>query len=230
MEPKIIVVDDDPMILKRAWNILSEAGMKVVVLKNGEQLLDFISENGAPDLVLLDIHMPGMDGFDTLRKLRLSERGKEETPVIFLTAKEDEETEAKGLEYGAMDYIKKPFAASILVLRVRHAIELVHLQKDLANEVKKKTLEHERLFIHVVRSLADAIDAKDTYTNGHSLRVAKYSREIACRYGYDEKRQEELYMIGLLHDVGKIGVPDSIINKTDKLTDEEFEQIGRAHV
>ena len=79
--------------------------------------------------------------------------------------------------------------------------------------------------MHVVHSLADAIDAKDTYTNGHSGRVAKYSKEIARRYGYSEKAQGDIYMMGLLHDVGKIGVPDAVINKPAKLTDEEFAMI-----
>ena len=79
----------------------------------------------------------------------------------------------------------------------------------------------------MVQSLADAIDAKDTYTNGHSGRVAEYSREIAKRYGYNTKEQSDIYMMGLLHDVGKIGVPDVVINKPGRLTDEEFEQIKR---
>ncbi|MBE6096881.1 MAG: transporter substrate-binding domain-containing protein [Schwartzia succinivorans] len=92
---------------------------------------------------------------------------------------------------------------------------------------RKSKRERERL-IHVVASLADAIDAKDAYTNGHSRRVAEYSREIARRFGYDENAQSKVYMMGLLHDVGKIGVPDAVINKTGKLTDEEFELI-KAH-
>ena len=92
---------------------------------------------------------------------------------------------------------------------------------------RKSKRERERL-IHVVASLADAIDAKDAYTNGHSRRVAEYSKEIARRFGYDENAQSKVYMMGLLHDVGKIGVPDAVINKTGKLTDEEFEMI-KAH-
>ena len=79
--------------------------------------------------------------------------------------------------------------------------------------------------LHVVQALAEAIDAKDTYTNGHSGRVADYAKEIAKRYGYTKEQQEEIYMMGLLHDVGKIGVSDAVINKPGKLTDEEFDQI-----
>ena len=103
--------------------------------------------------------------------------------------------------------------------------ELIQLKDHLEDEVEIKTRENESLELHVVQTLAEAIDAKDTYTNGHSSRVALYSREIAKRAGYSEKDQNEIYMMGLLHDVGKIGVPDAVINKPGKLTDEEFDQI-----
>lgn len=221
----IIVVDDDISNLKIAGHILSKENMRVTALKSGKALLDYIAEKGVPDLVLLDIRMPEMDGFETLAKLREQEAEGEEVPVIFLTADENEETETKGLSLGAMDFIKKPFVPDVLTLRARHIIELNHLQKNLELEVDKKTQENERLFIHVVQALAEAIDAKDTYTNGHSGRVAQYAREIARRYGYKGKRLDDIYMMGLLHDVGKIGIPDAIINKPAKLTDEEFEAI-----
>jgi response regulator RpfG family c-di-GMP phosphodiesterase len=169
--------------------------------------------------------MPVMDGFETMRRLRAMERKVADIPVIFLTADESEEAEKMGLSLGAMDFIKKPFVPEILLLRVRHIIELVRLQRSLSNEVEKKTRENNTLFLHVVQALAESIDAKDTYTNGHSGRVAEYSREIAKRYGYRDKMLEDIYMLGLLHDVGKIGIPDAIINKPDKLTDEEFEII-----
>jgi putative two-component system response regulator len=227
MNPQIIVVDDDPIILKRAWSILGEADMKVVVLKSGEQLLKHLKDNPAPDLILLDVRMPEMDGFETLTALRKTEKPGQETPVIFLTASEEDDVETKGLQLGAMDYIRKPFIPDVLVLRVSHAVELVRLQRDLEKEVLEKTRENEQLFFHVVASLAQAIDAKDTYTNGHSGRVADYSKEIARRYGYDEKAQDDIYMMGLLHDVGKIGVPDEVINKPGRLTDEEFALIKK---
>ena len=124
-----------------------------------------------------------------------------------------------------MDFIKKPFVPEVLTLRVRHIIELVRLQKNLADEVEIKTQENENLSLRIVQTLAEAIDAKDNYTNGHSGRVAKYTREIARRFGYSQKRQDEIYMMGLLHDVGKIGVPDAVINKPAKLTEEEYAQI-----
>ena len=220
----VIVVDDDETNLKIAGRILSRAYMRVTAMKSGRALLDFIREREVPDMILLDIKMPGMDGFETLTALRAVDKGRH-VPVIFLTSDEKEGTEVKGLAMGAVDFIKKPFVPEVLTLRVRHMIDLDHLQRNLANEVEKKTRENERLFLHVVSSLASAIDAKDTYTNGHSGRVAQYSREIARRAGYDGDRLEDIYMMGLLHDVGKIGIPDAVINKPARLTDEEYDII-----
>lgn len=225
MSDWVIVVDDDVTNLKMAGTILSKNNMRVTALKSGQALLNFIAENDSPDLILLDINMPEMDGFETLRALRKTEGGKDPIPVIFLTADENEESEKMGLSLGAMDFIKKPFVPDVLTLRVRNSIDLDHLKKDLQKEVEKKSKENEKLFLHVVASLAEAIDAKDTYTNGHSGRVAEYSKEIARLHGYGPKQQNDIYMMGLLHDVGKIGVPDAVINKPAKLSDEEYEII-----
>ena len=222
----IIVVDDDENNLMMAGHILSTAHMKVTAMKSGRDLLAFLKEREVPDLILLDIKMPGMDGFETLTELRKLEKAKE-VPVIFLTADEKSETEAIGLSLGAVDFIKKPFVPEVLKLRVRHMIDLDQLQRNLAQEVEKKTKENQILFLHIVSSLAAAIDAKDKYTNGHSSRVAEYSREMARRFGYSEEKMREIYMMGLLHDVGKIGVPDAVINKPGKLTDEEFALIKK---
>ena len=220
----VVVVDDDVTNLKMAGTILSRQHMRVTALKSGRALLDYVRDN-RPDLILLDVRMPEMDGFETLRRLKQETSSGQEIPVIFLTADENAESEMKGLELGAMDFIKKPFVPEVLTLRVRHIIELVRLQKNLADEVEIKTQENENLSLRIVQTLAEAIDAKDNYTNGHSGRVAKYTREIARRFGYSQKRQDEIYMMGLLHDVGKIGVPDAVINKPAKLTEEEYAQI-----
>ena len=219
----VIIVDDDITNLKMAGTILSRHNMRVTALKSGASLLEYLKEN-TPDLILLDIKMPGMDGFQTMEKLKESESGRN-IPVIFLTADENQESETRGLKLGAMDFIKKPFVPEVLVLRVQHTIQLVRLQRDLEAEVVREEKENENLSIHVIEALAAAIDAKDAYTNGHSGRVAKYAMEIARRYGYSQKHLEQIYMMGLLHDVGKIGIPDAIINKPTRLTDEEYGMI-----
>lgn len=232
MNDWILVVDDDTSNLKMASRILSAEKLRVSCLKSGEDAIKFLHEN-RPDLILLDIHMPGMDGFDTIAILKESEVTSG-IPVIFLTADDDSNTELRGLEAGAVDFIKKPFVPEVLLLRVRHTIDLIRLQTDLSREVERKTQEvteqHERLeriSMQIVKTLSGAIDAKDTYTNGHSTRVAEYSREIARRAGFSKAMQNDIYMMGLLHDVGKIGIPDAIINKPEKLTDEEYSIIQR---
>ena len=226
MEERVVVVDDDAVVLRNAGNVLSECGIKVTCLKSGKLLLDYVAKN-AVNLLLLDIRMPEPDGFETLRLLRDWEEknGKEQIPVIFFTANDDGESETTGLSLGAMDFIRKPFVAEVLKLRVRHLLDLIRLQRDLHEEVARKTAEIEEAALHMVQTLAGAIDAKDAYTNGHSSRVAEYAREIAGRFGYTPKQQDEIYMMGLLHDVGKIGIPDAVINKPGRLTDEEFAMI-----
>ena len=126
------------------------------------------------------------------------------------------------------------FARRLLTFLDVTTHELENLRENLSEEVDRKTEEIIRqqnelnqAHLRIVMTLSNAIDAKDAYTNGHSLRVAKYAAEIAKRFGYDQHRQDEVYMIGLLHDVGKIGVPDAIINKPGRLTDEEFAEIRK---
>ena len=227
MDNWILIVDDDTANLRLASHILSQENMRVSCLKSGEAAIQFLKGNH-PDLILLDLHMQGINGFETIAKIK-ENPFTSDIPVIFLTADEDAHTETRALVAGAMDFIKKPFVPEVLLLRVKHTVELVRLQTDLAKEVRRKTrevvAEHERvnrISIQIVKALSGAIDAKDTYTNGHSTRVAEYAREIAKRYGFTETMQNDIYMMGLLHDIGKIGIPDEIINKPGKLNEEEY--------
>ena len=129
----VVVVDDDVTNLKMAGRILSKNNMRVTALKSGMALLDYIKTN-KPDLILLDIKMPGLDGFETMRRLQEQMNPSEKIPVIFLTADDSQDAETHGLALGAMDFIKKPFIPDVLVLRVRHTIDLVRLQHDLEQE------------------------------------------------------------------------------------------------
>ena len=222
----VVVVDDEDCNRKIVSRILSKRGFMVTALESGAELLDYIIvHKNKPDLILLDIIMPKLDGFETLQRLQEGMKDDEQIPVVFLTGEGSDEAEMKGLRLGAEDFIRKPIYADVLIHRVSRIIELTLLHRSMAQEIEKKVAECESLSRHVVKALAEAIDAKDKYTNGHSDRVAEYSREIARRYGYSEKAQDDIYMMSLLHDVGKIGVPKSVINKPGKLTDEEFELI-----
>ena len=177
--------------------------------------------------------MPVMDGFQFIEKLRGTEEYKD-IPIIMLTADNDRDTEVRGFQAGVMDFIAKPFVNEIMVQRVGRILELSRLQKNLQYEVEVQTRKAEerrnqveKLSEEGMMTLANTIDAKDPYTNGHSLRVAKYSKEIAKRAGKTKQEQKEIYQMALLHDIGKIGVPDDIINKDTRLTEEEYAAIRK---
>ncbi|MCI6653682.1 MAG: response regulator [Clostridium sp.] len=225
---QILVVDDKKTNLMLAEKILQEE-FNVSMAQSGTEAIAFLEKN-IVDLVLLDLHMPDMNGFEVMSEIRHNENITVDLPVIFLTADDDKAMEVRSFKEGAQDFIAKPFVPEIMIQRVRRVIQLDKLQKNLQDEIDKQTRKAEekkkqfqRLSIQVMQSLAGAIDAKDRYTKGHSQRVAMYSREIAGRYGYDEEKQEDVYFAGMLHDIGKIGIPNEIINKTGKLTDEEYE-------
>ena len=133
MSDWILVVDDDTQNLKMASRILSGEKLRVSCLKSGGDTIKFLQEN-RPDLILLDIHMPGMDGFETITAIR-ENKETADIPIIFLTADDDSNTEKRGLEAGTMDFIKKPFVPEVLLLRVRHTLDLIRLQTDLEKEV-----------------------------------------------------------------------------------------------
>ena len=220
----VIIVDDDESSLESTGDILRAHGMLVTLLKSGQELIDMTKEH-KPDLILLDLHMADMDGFETMRQLRIQVDPYNDIPVIFFTEEGDGKEEVRCLKLGAMDFIRRPLSPEVLIQRVIHTIELKHLQNNLAATVHRKTQESENLSMHVLHSLTEAIDAKDQYTNSHSTHVAEYAKEISRRYGYTETKQEEIYLMGLLHDIGKIGIPDAIINKPGKLSFEEYELI-----
>jgi len=227
MSDWILVVDDDAINLKIASKTLVASGFRASCVKSGHAALEFL-KNNKPNLILLDISMPEMDGFETLHNLK-EKAETSDIPVIFLTANDNQDTEVRGFKCGAVDFIKKPFVPEILLQRVGRTIELDTLRKNLASEVKRQTqmaIERqnkiERMSIQIVKTISGAIDAKDEYTNGHSNRVAEYSRKIAEKLGKTKDEQSNIYILGLLHDVGKIGIPDAIINKTSCLTDEEY--------
>jgi len=166
---------------------------------------------------------------EVLEKMKESNTLKD-IPVIFLTA--DMALEAYGFEMGAVDFILKPFMPDVVQLRVKRILNYEYLQANLAEEVEKQTkladarrASMQRIFEQTVFALAQAIDAKDTYTHGHSRRVAEYARQIARVAGEGPEDQRYIYYMGLLHDVGKIGVSNAVINKPGPLTEEEYTEV-----
>ena len=225
----ILIVDDDRMNLRFAEHMLSST-YNVVLANSYKEALDYLAKE-QPALALLDVHMPEMNGFELLTEIRKIKHCND-LPVVFLTADSDRETEVRVFREGAQDYIQKPLVPEVVLERIKRILSLRELQVSLESEVDRRTAELEDsrhklqiLSLQVVKTLASAIDTKDRYTNGHSSRVAKYSKEIARRAGKPVEFQDEIYFVALLHDIGKIGVPDNILNKNSRLTDAEYETI-----
>lgn len=221
----VMVVDDTPSNLQNAMQVLADT-YKVVPVKSGSAAMATL-EKIVPDLILLDIEMPEMDGFETLRCIKKDDRCKN-TPVIFLTSHTDKENEIKGFNEGAADFIMKPFVPEIMLVRIASQLQYSALVHEFEKEVAKKAKEIESLTFQAISAIAKTVDAKDKYTRQHSARVAKYSREIAIRSGlFSEEENDIIYRTALLHDIGKIGIPDSILNKKDRLSDDEFNKMKK---
>ena len=221
---RVVVVDDEVMSLKIAKKVFDKGGIDGSYFSSGEAAFEYLDGGNVPDLILLDVHMPDINGFDILKRLK-AEPACRNVPVVFLTGDGDVRTETEGLHAGAADFIRKPFSPEVLLKRVRNIVELNRLHDSMAHEIREKTEKLSHAYLQIVQALAASVDAKDRYTHGHSSRVAQYAKEIARRAGYNEREQDQVYMMGLLHDVGKIGIQDAIINKKDRLTEEEYAQI-----
>ncbi|MBR2764840.1 MAG: response regulator [Blautia sp.] len=218
----ILVVDDNRTNLQIIREVL-EAEYTLMLAISGEMALKFLTKK-KPDLILLDLMMPGMSGKETFFRIRETPENQS-IPVIFLTANQDEDVEVECLNMGASDFITKPIVPEILKRRIGKTIELEDLHKRLQEKVEEKTLEVEVLALQAIGAIVHTIEAKDDVTQGHSVRVAHYSRAIARALGYDEQLVARVYQTALLHDVGKIGIPDSILKKKGRLTPDEYNQI-----
>ena len=216
---RILVVDDSTTILRFVEDILKEKYNPVLV-KSGELALAYLAENQV-DMVLLDIFMPKMDGFETFKRIQEMEP-KRDVPVVFFTSGVEAETEVKALAMGAKDFIRKPFVPQVMLNRINNILELDELTKNLERKVEQKTRQVEQLSFEIIATIASMIEAKDKYTKGHSIRVAEYSAMLAEALGWDEEKVKNLKYIALLHDIGKVGIPDRVLNKPGKLTDNEF--------
>lgn len=215
----IYIVDDSKTILKHAEGVLI-GRYDVSLFQSGKDALEQMVSH-PPNLVLLDINMPEMNGYEVFQNMK-DHTKLQRIPVIFLTADTKQESELMGLEMGAMDYITKPFAPLVMQQRIARILELDDFRKHLEHLVDLKTEEVEKLFIQAITTITYAVDAKDRYTKGHSVRVAQYALAIAQKLNWSKQDCLNLYYTALLHDIGKIGIPDSILNKPSKLTDEEY--------
>ena len=221
---RILVVDDDKLNLRVAETILEDI-YEVDCVSTGEAALEFL-EKIVPDLILLDLYMPGMDGRETINCIMASKEWQK-IPIICLTADTNPDTETECLNIGASDFITKPFVPQVVRSRISRTLELNELRNDLETRLAQKTKLVEKVTLNSIMAIANTIDVKDAYTSGHSFRVAKCSEAIARKLGWNEDEVQNIHYIALLHDIGKIGIPDAILNKPGMLTEEEFSIIKK---
>ncbi len=223
---KLLVVDDEPVNLKLLQAILHDA-YTMVFAKNGADALLRAGEN--PDLILLDIMMPEMDGYEVCRRLKAAEETRN-IPVIFITAMDADDDETRGFEMGAVDYITKPIKAAKVRARVRTHLELKDARQKLENQnvileekVREKTRELRETQLETIQRLGIAAEYKDQDTGLHIKRMSYMCEEIARAAGFDRNRAELILFASPMHDVGKIGIPDRILLKPDRLDPGEWE-------
>jgi putative two-component system response regulator len=211
MSAKILVVDDEPSIVDVLTRFLSREGYSVVTAANGREALERV-EQESPDLILLDVTMPELDGFTVCERLKEDERTAL-IPITMLTGLDDREHRTRGIEAGADDFLTKPFEQSILRARIRSQLRLKRLTDQL---------EHTE---NVIFMLAQAVEEKDAYTEGHLRRLRAYGVQLALACELPTHEVVAVRYGGILHDIGKIGVSEAILRKPGPLTQEEATQM-----
>jgi len=221
-QPRILVIDDESIARITIDALLSSENYEMYFAENGEDGISIAAEIH-PDIILLDVMMPGMNGFETCQKIR-SMSTLAEVPILLVTALDDRESRMAGLQAGADDFITKPYDIFELQVRIqnmtrlnryrllteqRHEMELLHKEVVLAYD---KTIE----------GWSRALDLRDKETEGHTQRVSEMTLQLARNSGLDEKALVHIKRGALLHDVGKLGIPDSILLKPEGLNEDEW--------
>ncbi|HZX27893.1 MAG TPA: two-component system response regulator [Telluria sp.] len=236
MKPTILVVDDTPDNIDLLCDILGET-YRTKVATSGERALKIANGDPRPDLILLDIMMPGMSGYEVCMALKASDATRD-IPIIFVTAMSEVTDEQKGLELGAVDYITKPVSAPIVLARIKTHLSLKRVHdflKDqnqfLESEVVRRTREIAALQDVTIHAMASLAETRDNETGNHIRRTSHYVKELAeylrehPRFGYflTETNIELLFKSAPLHDIGKVGIPDRILLKPGRFEPHEFE-------
>lgn len=231
----ILIVDDDPDIRAALTRILQAREYQVLAATNGDEAVAQLEQAGPVPLVISDIHMPGRDGLWLLGELQ---RRFPDSAVIMLTGDADVSTAVECLTRGAMDYLPKPMLVGEVQARVEQALEKRRLrlevrrlreryQADLERQVLELSRKNEAMFLAQVQMAVRMLEAKDRYTRGHSDRVADYAVATARVLGVPAATLEEIRLGGSLHDIGKIGTRDAVLNKPGPLTADEVDEVRR---
>ncbi|MBZ0170044.1 metal-dependent phosphohydrolase [Candidatus Methylomirabilis lanthanidiphila] len=210
----ILVVDDQEVNTTLVETILAPQGYEIILALDGERALELVTAR-SPDLILLDVIMPGMSGFEVCARLKQDERTRL-IPIVMITSLSDLQDRIRGIEVGADDFLSKPFHPAELSARVRSLLKLKQITDELEDAED------------ILCTLALSVEAKDAYTDGHCERLSRYSVALGRSLGLPLEQLKALHRGGYLHDVGKIAVPESILNKRSELTEEES-RIIREH-
>ncbi|BCS97962.1 two-component system response regulator [Desulfoluna limicola] len=220
----ILIVDDEPINREVIKHIL-KAHYNLIFAENGFKALALASSQ-LPDLILLDVMMPEMNGYQACRSLKKDPRTRN-IPVIFVTAMTETDDEKTGLEIGAADYITKPISPPILKARIATHLALYNQNRTLDAKVRARTIELNNTRLEIIQRLGRASEYKDDETGLHILRMSHYARLLGEAIGLDEVEVDRLYNAAPMHDIGKIGIPDNILQKPRALTREEWNIMKR---
>ncbi len=215
----ILCIDDTKTNLMLLNNILGKEGYKTTLLESGTEALKYLQKNTDVDLILLDIMMPELDGYQVCHAIKHSKSKISKIPIIFLTAVTDIKGIEKAFEEGSVDYLTKPFNKAELLARIKTHLSLKFLQEQELQNIQKE----------LIFMLSSLTDRHSEETGNHVRRVAEYSKLIATLLGFDEERAKLIHLASAMHDIGKITVPEQILNKTSKLNDDEY-KIMKKHV
>jgi putative two-component system response regulator len=225
----VLVVDDNSTNIDLLVSTL-KADYRLGIAKNGFKAIDYALEY-LPDLILLDVMMPEMNGYEVCKRLK-AESSTKNIPIIFITALTETGHKTKGFEVGGVDYITKPFHSDEVKARVKTHISLKKMRETLKNQnmvleerVKEKTAEIQQMLSATIETMAVMVDVRDPYTAGHQRRVARLACAIAEKLSLSEDIIHTIQIAGVLHDIGKIRIPTSIINRPGELLDVEFQMI-----
>lgn len=222
----LLIVDDTPENIDVLRGILKQE-YKIKVAANGEKALKIAQSDSPPDLILLDIMMPEMDGYEVCRHLK-GNFSTANIPVIFVTAKGEVADESLGFDIGAVDYITKPVSPPLVQRRVRTHLSLYNEKRLLNEMVKERTQELNKTRLQIIQRLCRAAEYKDNETGMHVIRMSLYSQLLGLAAGMSEDEAELLLNAAPMHDIGKIGIPDRILLKPDELDADEL-KIMRTH-
>jgi putative two-component system response regulator len=232
--PVVLVVDDMPEILHLVQRTLNTE-FKSILLTSGEQALKWLQKN-VPDLIILDINMPNMNGYEVIDNIK-SDARLVDVPIVFFSALSGDESEMLGLSRGASDYVNKPVIPQLLLHRIRTQIELSRHRHNLEELVKAKQHRLDRLQRVTINTLTECSESRDSDTGQHIKRTSLYvetlAKHLACEADLSHRLRSgdiiQLISASPLHDIGKMGIPDAILMKNGKLTSEEFD-VMKTHV